>query len=113
MASEVLQEAFQHVSSRLDDQQATRSHLHQIIQVEGAEARQRDELMGQEMLTKRAEYQRVLVGHDATLKEVIQELRKSTEEHRHLEERVVELMEQVTSLNSQVKGKGKQSDPIH
>ena len=67
--------------------------------------------MGQELLKQRAEYQRVLVGHDATLKEVIQELRKSQEEHGHLEERIVELMEQVSSLNSQVKGKGKQSDP--
>src|ERR1700743_3112124 len=110
-ASEVLQEAFRHVSQRLDDQQATTSHLHQTIQTEGGEARQRDELMGQEMLTQRAEYQRVLVGHDATLKEVIQELRKSREERGHLEERVMELTEQVTSLNSQVKGKGKQSDP--
>ena len=76
-ASEVLREAFRHVSQRLDDQQATSSHPHQTIQAEGAEARQRDELMGQEMLTQRAEYQRVLVGHDATLKEGIQELRKS------------------------------------
>ena len=67
--------------------------------------------MGQELLKQRAEYQRVLVGHDATHKEVIQELRKSREKRGHLEERVVELMEQVTSLNSQVKGKGKQSDP--
>ena len=110
-ASEVLQEAFRQVSQRLDNQQATSSHLHQTIQAEGAEAHPRDELMGQEMLTQRAEYQRVLVGHDATLKEVIQELRKSREEHRHLEERVMELTEQVTSLNSQVKGKGKRSDP--
>ena len=53
----------------------------------------------------------MLVGHDATLNEVIQELRKSREERGHLEERVMELTEQVTSLNSQVKGKGKQSDP--
>ena len=110
-ASEVLQEAFRHVSQRLDDQQATSSHLHQTIQAEGAEARQRDELMGQEMLTQRAEYQRVLVGHDATLKEVIEELRKSRDKSGLLEERVMELTEQVTSLNSQVKGKGKQSDP--
>ena len=110
-ASEVLQEAFRHVSQRFDDQQATSSHLHQTIQAEGAEAPQRDELMGQEMLTQRAEYQRVLVGHDATLKEVVEELRKSREERGHLEERVMELTEQVTSLNSQVKGKGKQSDP--
>ena len=110
-ASEVLQEAFRQVSQRLDDQQAASSHLHQTIQAEGAEARQRDELMGQEMLTQGAEYQRVLVGHDATLKEVIQELRKSREERGHLEERVMELTEKVTSLNSQVKGKGKQSDP--
>ena len=55
-ASEVMQEAFRHVSQRLDDQQATSSHLHQTIQTEGAEAWQRDELMGQEMLTQRAEY---------------------------------------------------------
>ena len=48
-ASEVLQEAFRHVSQRLEDQQATSSHLHQTIQTEGAEAPQRDELMGQEM----------------------------------------------------------------
>ena len=67
-ASEVLQEAFRHVSQRLDDQLVPSSHLHQTIQAEGAEARQRDELMGQEMLTQRAEYQRVLVRHDATLK---------------------------------------------
>ena len=53
----------------------------------------------------------MLVGHDATLKEVIQELRKCREERGHLEQRVMELTEQVTSLNSQVKGKGKQSDP--
>ena len=110
-ASEVLQEAFRHVSQRLDNQQATSSHLHQTIQTQGAEARQREEMMGQEMLTQRAEYQRVLVGHDATLKEVIQELRKSREERGHLEERVMELTEQVTSLNSGVGGKGKQSDP--
>ena len=109
--SEVLQEAFRHGSQRLDNQQATSSHLHQTIQAEGAEARQRDEVMGQEMLTQRAKYHRVLVGHDATLKEVVKELRKSREERGHLEERVMELTEQVTSLNSQVKGKGKQSDP--
>ena len=110
-ASEVLQEAFRHVSQRLDDQQAASSHLHQTIQREDAEAGQRDELMGQEMLTQRAEYQRVLVSQDATLKEMIQELRKSREERGQLEERVMELTEQVKSLNSQVKGKGKQSDP--
>ena len=109
--SEVLQESFRHVSQRLDDQQATSSHLHQTIQSGGTEARQRDELIGQEKSTQRAEYQRVLVGHDATLKEVIQELRKSREEREHLEEKVIELTAQVTSLNSQVKGKGKQSDP--
>ena len=63
------------------------------------------------MLTQRAEYQRVLVEHDATLKEVVEELRKSREKRGHLEERLLELTEQVTSLNSQVKGKGKQSDP--
>ena len=51
------------------------------------------------------------MGHDATLKEVGEELRKSREERGHLEERVMELTAQVTSLNSQVKGKGKQSDP--
>ena len=67
--------------------------------------------MGQEMLTQRAEYEPVLVGHDATLKEAVEELRKSGEEWGHLEEQVMELTEQVTSLNSQVKGKGKQSDP--
>ena len=50
--SEVLQEAFRHVSQRLDDQQATSSHLHQTIQMEGAEARQQDEWMGQEWLSK-------------------------------------------------------------
>ena len=38
--SEVLQDAFWHVSQRLDDQEATSSHLHQAIQSEGAEARQ-------------------------------------------------------------------------
>ena len=38
-ASKDLQEAFRHVSQRLDDQQATSSHLHQMIQSEGAEAR--------------------------------------------------------------------------
>ena len=63
------------------------------------------------MLTQRAEYQRVIVGHDATLKEVVEELRKSREERGHLEEQEIELREQVTSLNSQVKGKGNQSDP--
>ena len=110
-ASEVLQEAFGHVSQRLDNQQATSSHLHQTIQTEGGEARQRDELMGQEMLTQRAEYQRMLVGHNPTLKEVILELRNSREEEGHIEERVMELTEQVTTLNAQVKGKGKQSDP--
>ena len=99
-ASEVLQEAFRHVSQRLDEQPATSSHLPQMIQTEGAEARQRDEPIGQEMLTQRAEYQRVLVGHDARLKKVIQKLRKSREEQGHLEERVMELTEQVTSLNS-------------
>ena len=67
--------------------------------------------MGQEMLTQKAEYQRVLVGHDATFKAGIQGLRKSQEERGHLEEHVMELTEQVTSLNSQVKGKGKRSDP--
>ena len=88
------------MSQRLDDQQATCSHLHQTIQAEGAEGRQRDELIGQEMLTQRAEYQRVLVSQDATLKEMIQELRKSREECGYWEERVMELTEQVTSLNS-------------
>ena len=53
----------------------------------------------------------MLVGHDATLKEVIQKLRKSREERGQLEERVMELTEELTSLNSQVKRKGKQSDP--
>ena len=53
----------------------------------------------------------MLVGHDATRKEVIEELRKSREERGHLEERVMELTEQVKSINSQVIGKGKQSDP--
>ena len=101
-ASEVLQEAFRRVSQQLDDQQATSLHLHQTIQSQGAEARQWDKLIGQEMLTQRAEYQQVLMEHDATLKEVIQKLRKSWEE------RVMELTEQVTSLNSQVKGKGNQ-----
>ena len=110
-ASEVLQEAFRHVSQRLADQQATSSHLHQTIQAEGAEARQRDELMGQEMLTQRAEYQQVLVGHDATLKEVLEELRKCRDKSGLLELQVMELTEKVTSLNLQVKGKGKQSDP--
>ena len=76
-ASEVLQEVFRHVSQRLDDQQATSSHLHETIQTQGAEARQRDELMEQEMLTQREEYQRMLVGHDATLKEVVEKLRKN------------------------------------
>ena len=67
--------------------------------------------MGQERLTQRAEYQRALVGHDATFKEVVEQLRKSREEHGHLEECVMELTEQVTSLIFQVKGKRKQSDP--
>ena len=67
--------------------------------------------MEQEMLTQRAEYQRVLVGHDATLKEVIQELRNGREECGHLEEPVMELTDQVTSLNSQLNGNGNQSDP--
>ena len=67
--------------------------------------------MGQDMFTQRAEYQRVLVGHNATLKEVVEEPRKSREESGHLEEWVMELTEQLTSLNSQVKGKGKQYDP--
>src|SRR6202000_599452 len=56
-ASVGLQPACQHVSQRLDDQLAPSSHLHQTIQVEGAEAQQREELMGQEMLTQKAEYQ--------------------------------------------------------
>ena len=56
------------------------------------------------MLMQRAEYQRVFVGHDATRKEGIQELRKSREERGHLEKHIMELMEQVTSLNFQVKG---------
>ena len=55
-ASEVLQEAFRHVNQRFDDQQATSSHLHQTNETKGGETRQGDELMGQEMLTKRAEY---------------------------------------------------------
>ena len=63
------------------------------------------------MLNQQAEYQLVLVGHDATLKEIIPEVRKSQEERGHLEERVMEVIEQVTSLNSQVKGKEKQCDP--
>ena len=49
--------------------------------------------MGHEMLTQRAEYQRVLVGHDPTLKEVIQELRKSRGERGHLGQQVTELTE--------------------
>ena len=61
-ASEVLQEAFRHVSQRMDDQQGTSSHLHQTIQTEGAEARQRDELMGQEILTQRGEYKKSVSG---------------------------------------------------
>ena len=67
--------------------------------------------MGQEILTHRAEYQRVLVGHDSTLKEVIHEVIKSREERGHLEEHVVELTEQVISLNSLVTEKGKKSNP--
>ena len=67
--------------------------------------------MGPEILTQRAEHQPVLVGHDATLIEVIHELIKSREERGHLEEHVVELTEQVISLNSQVTEKGKQSNP--
>ena len=67
--------------------------------------------MGQEMLTQRAEYQRVFVGQDATLKEVIEELRKCREKSGLLETHVIELTGQVTSLNYQVKGKGTQSDP--
>ena len=53
----------------------------------------------------------MLVSHDATLKKIIQELTKSREERGQLEEQMMELTEQVTSLNSQVKGKGKQSNP--
>ena len=53
----------------------------------------------------------MLVGDDTTLEEGILELRKRREECGNLEECVVELTEQVSALNSEVKGKGKQSNP--
>ena len=45
------------------------------------------------------------------LREVIRELRASKEERRQQEGRIAERSELVISLNAQVKGKGKKSDP--
>ena len=114
-ASEMLQMAFEQVTERLDDQdprhQATSSQLHQSIQAEGSAAMARDEEIGRELLDQRAQNQQALLEHGQALREVIQELRASREERRQQEGRIAELAELVISLNAQVKGKGKKSDP--
>ena len=114
-ALEMLQKAFEQVTERLDDQdarhQATSSQLHQSIQAEGSAAMARDEEIGRELLDQRAQNQQALREHGQALREVIQELRASKEERRQQEGRIAELSELVISLNAQVKGKGKKSDP--
>lgn len=113
--SEMLKMAFEQVAERLDDQdarhQGTSSQLHQTIQAEGNAAMAGDEEIGRELLDQRNQYQEVLQEHCQALREVIQELRESKEELRQQEERLTELSELIISLNFQVKGKGKQSDP--
>ena len=114
-ASEMLQMAFQQVSERLNDQdarhQATSSQLHQNIQAEGAAAMARDAEIAREVLDQNTHNQQALVEHRQALREVIQELRASKEERRQQEGRIAELPRLVLSLNTQIKGKGKQSDP--
>ena len=114
-ASEMLQRAFEQLTERLDDQdprhQATSSQLHQSIQAEGSAAMARDEEIGRELLDQRAQNQQALLEHVQALREVIQELRASREERRQQEGRIAELAELVISLNAQVKGKRKKSDP--
>ena len=72
----------------------------------------RDEEIGRELLDHRAQNQQALLEDGQALREVIQKLRASKEERREQEGRIVELSELVISLNAQVKGKGKKSDPI-
>ena len=114
-ASEMLQMAYEQVTERLDDQdarhQARSSQLHQSIQAEGSAAMARDEEIGRELLDQRAQNQQALRAHGQALREVIQELRACKEERRQQEGRIAELSELVISLNAQVKGKGKRSDP--
>ena len=70
-----------------------------------------DEEIGRERLDHRAQNQQALLEDGQALREVIQELRASKEERREQEGRIVELSELIISLNAQVKGKGKKSDP--
>ena len=114
-ALQMLQIAFEQVTERLDDQdayhQATSSQLHQSIQAEGSAAMARDEEIRRKLLDQRALNQQALLEHGQALREVIQELRASKEERRRQEGRIAELSELIVSLNAQVKGKGKRSDP--
>ena len=116
-ASEMLEMAWKHGSEQLDDQdarhQATRSqlYLHQIIQVEGNTVMASDKEISRELLNRRNQYQEILQKDSQALREDLQELRESKEERRLQEGRLTELFELIVSLNIQVKGKGKQSDP--
>ena len=69
----------------------------------------RDKDIAREVLDQRAPNQQALVEHGQALREVIQELRARKEERRQQEGRITELSELVLSLNTQMKGKGKQS----
>ena len=115
--SEMLQTPFEQVTERLDDQdarhQASSSQLHQSIQAERSAAMARDEEIRRELLNQIAQNQEALLEQGQALREVIQELRASKEERRQQEGRIAELskLPVVISLNAQVKGKGKKSDP--
>ena len=114
-AWEILQMAFEQVTERPDDQDArdqpTSSQLHHTIKAEGKAAMARDKEIGRELLDQRNQHQEVLGEHGQAPREVIQELRESKEERRLPEGRLTKLSELIISLNSQVKGKRKQSDP--
>ena len=113
--SEMPQTAFEQVTERLDDQdtrhQATSSQLHQSIQAERSAAMVRDEEIGRELLDHRARNQQALLEHRQALREVIIELRASKEERRQQEGTIAEHSELILSLNPQIKGNRKQSDP--
>ena len=71
----------------------------------------RDEEIAREVLDQNTLNQQALVEHGQALREVRQELRASKVERRQQEGRIVELPRLVLSLNTQIKGKGTQSDP--
>ena len=111
----MLQTAFEQVTERLEDQdtrhQATSSRLHQSIQAEGSAAMARDKGIGRELLDQIVQNQHARLEHGQALREVIEELRASKEEQRQQEGTIAELSEVILSLNAQIKGNRKQSDP--